>query len=93
MTIVVQRKAPALPAVPADLVGERVLAVAACYAGPVEDGERLMRPLKAFGSPVLDLCMPKPFLVHQGMFDPSFRHGCWYYVRSCDVAGAQRRRH
>jgi hypothetical protein len=20
------------------------------------------------------------------MFDPSFRHGCWYYVRSCDVA-------
>ena len=71
---------------PADLVGERVLAVACCYAGPVEDGERLMRPLKAFGSPVLDLCMPKPFLAHQGMFDPSFRHGWWYYVRSCDVA-------
>ena len=45
-----------------------------------------MRPLKAFGSPVLDLCMPKPFLVHQGMFDPSFPHGWWYYVRSCDVA-------
>ena len=45
-----------------------------------------MRPLKAFGSPVLDLCMPKPFLAHQGMFDPSFRHGWWYYVRSCDVA-------
>jgi hypothetical protein len=21
------------------------------------------------------------------MFDPSFRRGCWYYVRSCDVAG------
>ena len=87
MSIVVQRKAPALPAVPADLVGERVLAVACCYAGSVEDGERLMRPLKAFGSPVLDLCMPKPFLAHQGMFDPSFRHGWWYYVRSCDVAG------
>ncbi len=86
MTIVVQRRAPALPAVPADLVGERVLAVACCYAGSVEDGERLMRPLKAFSWPVLDLCMPKPFLAHQGMFDPSFRHGWWYYVRSCDVA-------
>jgi FAD/FMN-containing dehydrogenase len=46
-----------------------------------------MRPLKAFGSPVLDLCVPKPFLAHQGAFDPSFRHGWWYYVRSCDVAG------
>lgn len=86
MTIVVQRKAPALPIVPPELVGKHVVAVVACYAGPVEDGERLMRPLKSFGSPVLDLCMPKPFLMHQGMFDPSFRHGCWYYVRSCDVA-------
>jgi hypothetical protein len=35
---------------------------------------------------VLDLFAPKPFLAHQQMFDPSFRHGCWYYVRSCDVA-------
>ena len=45
MTIVGQRKAPALPVVPPDLVGRRVLAVAACYAGPVEDGERVLRPL------------------------------------------------
>jgi hypothetical protein len=54
--------------------------------GPIEDGERLMRPLKSFGSPVLDLCSPKPFVAHQGTFDASFRHGWWYYVRSCDVA-------
>jgi FAD/FMN-containing dehydrogenase len=86
MTIVVQRRAPALPVVPPDLVGKLVIAVAACYSGPVEDGEKVLRPLKSFGSPVLDLCMPKPFLAHQSMFDPSFRHGCWYYVRSCDVA-------
>ena len=86
MTIVVQRKAPALPSVPPALVGKHVVAVAACYAGPVEDGERVMQPLKAFGAPLLDLCMPKPYVAHQKMFDPSFRHGYWYYVRSCDVA-------
>ena len=86
MTIVVQRRAPALPVVPADLVGELVVGVVACYAGPVEEGERVVRPLKQFGSPVLDLCQPKPYLAHQQMFDPSFRHGWWYYVRSCDVA-------
>ena len=85
MTIIVQRKAPALPVVPPELVGQRVLAVACCYAGPVEEGEKVVRPLKEFGSPVLDLCMPKPFLTHQAMFDPSFRPGWWYYVRSCDV--------
>jgi FAD/FMN-containing dehydrogenase len=86
MTIVVQRRAPALPVVPAELVGKLVVAVVTCYAGPVEDGERVVAPLKQFGSPVLDLCQPKPYLAHQRMFDPSFRHGWWYYVRSCDVA-------
>ncbi|WP_458112347.1 FAD-binding oxidoreductase [Arthrobacter sp. R1-13] len=86
MTIAVQRRAPALPVVPPDLVGKHVVAIAACYAGQVEEGERVLRPLKEFGSPVLDLCRPKPFLEHQKMFDPSFPHGWSYYVRSCDVA-------
>jgi hypothetical protein len=86
MTIVVQRRVPALPVVPADLVGRHVIAVAACYAGPVQDGAQAMRPLKSFGRPLLDLCGPKPYVVHQSMFDPSFPHGWWYYVRSCDVA-------
>ena len=86
MTIVVQRLAPALPVVPAELVGRPVIAVTACYAGDVDEGERVLAPMRGFGSPVLDVFAPKPYLDHQKMFDPSFRHGCWYYVRSCDVA-------
>jgi FAD/FMN-containing dehydrogenase len=85
-TIVVHRKAPALPVIPEELHGTPVVAVVCCYAGPIEDGERVVRPLRSFGSPVLDLCAPKPFLAHQSMFDPSFPHGWWYYFRSCDVA-------
>jgi FAD/FMN-containing dehydrogenase len=86
MTIVVHRKAPPLPFVPTELHGELVIAVICCYAGSVEDGERVVAPLKAFGSPVLDLCQPKPYLDHQSMFDPSYPHGRWYYMRACDVA-------
>ena len=86
MTIVIQRLLPALPVVPPELVGERVLGIVVCWSGDVEEGERFVRPLKEFGSPLLDLCVPKPFLAHQRMLDPSFRHGWWYYVRSCDVA-------
>ena len=86
MTIVIHRKAPPLPFVPAELHGELVVAVVCCYAGPIEDGERVVRPLREFGHPVLDLCEPKPYLQHQAMFDPSFPHGRWYYMRSCDVA-------
>jgi FAD/FMN-containing dehydrogenase len=85
MTIVIHRKAPALEFVPPEVQGELVVAVVACYAGPVEEGERVMRPLKSFGSPVLDLCEPKPFRAHQAMFDASFPHGWWYYMRACDV--------
>jgi FAD/FMN-containing dehydrogenase len=86
MTLVAQRLAPPLPAVPPDLVGRPVIAVLACYAGDVDDGERVLRPMREFGSPVLDLFGVKPFVAHQQMLNPSFRHGCWYYVRSCDVA-------
>jgi hypothetical protein len=84
-TIVVQRKAPDLPIVPRDLVGERIIAVSCCYSGPIEEGENVVRPLKEFGAPVLDLCAPKPYLTVQSLFDKAFPHGWWYYVRSCDV--------
>ncbi len=86
MTIVIHRMAPPLPFVPAELHGKPVVVVACCWAGDIEEGERFIRPLKKFGSPVLDLCVPKPFLTHQAMFDPSFPAGRWYYFKSCDVA-------
>jgi hypothetical protein len=86
MTIVIHRKAPPLDFVPPELHGELVVGVVCCYAGPVEEGEKVVRPMKEFGSPVLDLCVAKPYLDHQSMFDPSFPHGRWYYFRSCDVA-------
>jgi FAD/FMN-containing dehydrogenase len=86
MTIVVYRKAPPLDFVPSELHGKPVVSVVCCYAGSLEEGERVIAPLKAFGSPVLDLCEPKPYIEHQATFDPSFRHGRWYYMRACDVA-------
>ena len=86
MTIVIHRKAPPLAFIPPELHGKPVVAVVCCYAGSVEEGKEVVAPLKAFGSPVLDLCEPKPFLEHQAMFDPSFPHGQWYYMRACDVA-------
>jgi hypothetical protein len=86
MTIVVHRKAPAVSYIPPELRGLPVVAVACCYAGDVDEGEKLIQPMKSFGSPVLDLCQPKPFVQHQAMFDPGFPPGWWYYMRSCDVA-------
>jgi FAD/FMN-containing dehydrogenase len=86
MTIVVHRKAPPLPFVPEELHGKPVVMVICCWAGDAVEGEKFIRPLKEFGSPVADVCMPKPFLTHQAMFDPAFVPGRWYYFKSCDVA-------
>ena len=86
MSIVVHRKAPPLDFVPQELHGKLVVAVACCYAGPVEEGEAVVAPLKGFDSPVLDLCEPKPYVDHQAMFDASYPHDWWYYMRACDVA-------
>jgi FAD binding domain-containing protein/berberine-like enzyme len=85
-TIVVHRFTPPLPAIPTELHGTPVVSVICCYAGPVEEGENVIRPMREFGAPILDLCAPKPFLAHQSMFDPSFPAGWWYYFRSCNLA-------
>jgi FAD/FMN-containing dehydrogenase len=85
-TIVVHRCVPPFPVIPQELHGKPVIVVACCYAGPIEEAEKVLRPMREFGSPILDLCFPKPFVALQSMFDPSFPSGWWYYFRSCDVA-------
>ena len=43
MTIVVHRKAPPLPFVPAELHGKPVVMVICCWAGDLEEGEKFIR--------------------------------------------------
>jgi hypothetical protein len=85
-TIVVHRMMPPLPVIPQELHGKPIVTVISCYAGPVEEGQKVLQPMKDFGEPMLDLCLPKPFMTHQSMFDPSFPKGWWYYFRAADLA-------
>jgi FAD/FMN-containing dehydrogenase len=60
--------------------GMPVVAIAACYAGAVEDGERAVAPIKAFGTPVADMMGPLPYTAQQMMLDPAVpagRHSYW----------------
>ncbi len=84
-TIVTCRRMLPLPTVPEELHGRHVVIVGCCYAGPVEEGERVLSPLREFGSPLVDACAPMPFLAHQAILDPGFPHGWWYYIRSCNL--------
>ncbi len=80
------RTAPALPIIPTDLQGKPVVGFVVCYAGPVDDGERVLRPLRRFGPPAADLIAPKAYVAHQSTFDPTVPHGMHYYWKSHYVA-------
>lgn len=76
------RLAPPLPVFPPEVVGTPIVAVVATYAGPVEEGEDVLRPLRELGTPLVDAIMPKPYAAHQKALDPAFPHGRHYYWKS-----------
>jgi FAD/FMN-containing dehydrogenase len=82
MTIVVLRMAPPAPFLSAEIHGQPVVIIGACYAGPVEEGERALAPLRRFGEPLADLIQPTPYVSHQAMLDASVPHGLGYYWKS-----------
>jgi FAD/FMN-containing dehydrogenase len=50
--------APSVEPFPAELQGQRALMMVACFNGPLEEGETLLRPLRAAGHAVLDTIGP-----------------------------------
>jgi FAD/FMN-containing dehydrogenase len=76
------RLAPAVPVVPAHLHGRPIGALIVCYAGPIDEGVEVLRPLREFKAPVLDGIGPEPYMRHQAMFDPAYPHGRHYYWKS-----------
>ena len=59
-----------------------LVAMAAAYVGPREEGEKAIRPLKEFGSPVQDLLGPIPYLVQQTLFDEGMSPGKQHYWKA-----------
>ena len=84
-TIFNLRVAPPLPFLPEEVHGKPIVMVGACYAGVAEDGIEVVRPLKEFGTPIVDLLEPKPYTALQSMFDPSVPHGWHYYWKSVEL--------
>jgi FAD/FMN-containing dehydrogenase len=70
---------------PPELVGTPIVILAGVYAGPVEEGERLVRPLRELATPLLDLSGPMPFTAVQSAFDPFFPKGLRQYWKSTYV--------
>ncbi len=78
----VLRIAPPAPFLPQHIHGKPVIGIGACYSGSIEEGERVMRPLSNFGTPVANMIAPMPFVRLQSMLDTSSPSGHHYYVKS-----------
>jgi len=55
--------------------GMPIVGVIPCYCGDIEEGARVLEPLRKFGPPVMDLVQPMPFPAMQGLLAPSFPDG------------------
>ena len=74
--------APPLPFIPSELVGTHMMGVAACYAGPLDEGARILAPLKAYGRPVADLIGPTPYVLLQTSMDDTAPVGIRNYWKT-----------
>jgi FAD/FMN-containing dehydrogenase len=62
--------------------GARFFSVSACYIGPLEEGERILKPLRDFGAPVEDRIAPVTYLQIQSANDSIFPRGRRYYWKA-----------
>jgi FAD/FMN-containing dehydrogenase len=62
--------------------GDQAFAIDACYIGPIEQGERVLQPLRKFGPPLVDQIGPTAYLDLQASGDAFFPTGLCYYYKS-----------
>ncbi len=62
--------------------GHPVVAYLVCYSGPVEEGEAVLAPLRAFGTPLADTIGPVPYTEVQAFLAPAYPEGRLNYWKS-----------
>jgi FAD/FMN-containing dehydrogenase len=70
---------------PAAARGNPAVVIAGMYAGPADEGERFVRPLRDLGPVLADLSQKCPYTAAQTMFDPFVPKGRRYYFKSTNL--------
>jgi FAD/FMN-containing dehydrogenase len=80
--VAVLRIAPPAPWLPKDIHGKPIVAIFVCHSGSIEEGERVVAPLRAFGRPVADIVTRRPYAQMQSLLDATQPKGRRYYWKS-----------
>jgi FAD/FMN-containing dehydrogenase len=62
--------------------GTPVAGIVVCYNGPLEAGERVLQPLRAFGTPLADQIGSMPYTAAQKLLDPFYPPGLQQYWKA-----------
>jgi len=81
------RKAPPAPWLAPAIHGKDMVAVFVCYSGPIEEGQRLIAPLKALGGTAGDVVQRRTYVSQQCLLDATQPKGRRYYWKSEYLAG------
>lgn len=79
---VILRKAPPLPFLPENVHGKEVIVLAIFYAGEHADGEKLINPMRSFGSAYGEHIGTMPYVQWQQSFDGLLTPGARNYWKS-----------
>jgi FAD/FMN-containing dehydrogenase len=66
--------------------GAKLVAMIVCHCGSLEDGEKALRPIKAFGAPAMDGIGVLPYCQMNMMLDDGFPRGALNYWKSAFVS-------
>jgi FAD/FMN-containing dehydrogenase len=80
--VAVLRLAPPAPWIDKSLHGKPVAALFVCDTGPVDEAEKRVARIKAFGSPVGDILQRRSYVSQQSLLDATQPRGRRYYWKS-----------
>lgn len=66
--------------------GTKLAVLVTCHCGPLDAGEKAVRPLKTIGSPAMDAIGPMPYSQLNSMLDAAYPKGALNYWKSSFLA-------
>jgi FAD/FMN-containing dehydrogenase len=74
--------APPLPFIPEKEVGKTFCAIVSCWAGPLDEGEKALEPIRKAAPTAAELVSPMPYPALNTAFDPLLPPGLQHYWKA-----------
>ena len=62
--------------------GNLMVGITVCYSGSLGEGEKVLQPLRTFGTPIADFIRPMSYVEMQSLLDENFPPGRLHYWKS-----------